>query len=84
VRLISWVKSHKIVVAAAVLALYLLYRWRAGLNLLSTGHATPADAIAAGYMVYPAGVTGWKEVDPDGKREVWHDTGWVNPFTGVG
>jgi len=59
-----------------------VYRVISGLSMTSPGHASPEDAISYGWAVYPAGVSGWKEVSPDGKIEYWHETGWTgDPFS---
>jgi len=76
-----WARKHK---AAAVLVglvfLYLLYRWARG-ERLAGGHRTPEDAVAWGWMVAQAGITGWKEWDPATGKEYYHDTGWTgDPF----
>jgi hypothetical protein len=82
---LTWARGHELLAAVAgVLLGYLAWRWYKGRNLLSAGHPTTFDAIADGWMVYPAGVTGWKETSPDGKSEVWHDTGWIDPFGSKG
>lgn len=58
-------------VVGLALVLWLLFR-----NKLNStaGHATPDDAMAWGWAVYPRGITGWREIGPHGEI-VDHDTG---------
>ena len=72
----AWIWGHKLIAAAiAVLVVgWILHRLSgAGRG----GHATISEARDAGWETYPAGITGWKEVGPDGKTEFWHMTGWI-------
>lgn len=67
-------------VLAALVVLWLLYRIFRGSG--AGGHATPSDAIAAGWMVYQAGITGWLETSPDGRQQIMHNAGWTgDPFS---
>jgi hypothetical protein len=76
-RLVTLAKAHKYVTAAlAVLVLFWLWRRVRG-ESLTGGHTSPDDAIAAGWSVYQAGITGWLEESPDGKTSYLHDTGWT-------
>lgn len=73
----AWIKGHKVIVVVIALALgWVVYRVSKGLALVSSGHASPDDAIAYGWVVYQRGITGWLEVSPDGKTSIAHDTGW--------
>jgi hypothetical protein len=75
-KLKAWIWGHKLIAAAiAVLVVGWILHRLAGSG--RGGHTTVAEAIAAGWTVYPAGITGWKEVGPDGTTEVWHMTGWT-------
>jgi hypothetical protein len=78
----AWIKKHLVlVIVAALVAAWCLYRWSKGLSATGEGHASPEDAIAEGWMVYQAGITGWQEVSPLG-HVVEHMTGWTgDPFT---
>jgi hypothetical protein len=67
------------VLAAAALGGVLVWKF---LARTKEGHASPEDAIAAGWMVRPAGITGWQEESPDGQKSYLHETGWSgDPFT---
>ena len=78
----AWVTQHKgIAIVGGLAVLWLVYRLWKGLSLTSAGHASPEDAISYGWSVYQAGITGWKEVSPDGKTVYDHSTGWTgDPF----
>jgi hypothetical protein len=84
-RMKAWLKSHMaIAVVGGLLLAWIVYRVVRGLSLTSAGHASPEDAITYGWSVYQAGITGWKEVSPDGKIVVDHDSGWNgDPFAKV-
>lgn len=58
------------IAAGVVLWLYARSSWASA----AAGHATPADAMAAGWAVFPMGVTGWEEHGPNGEI-IDHDTG---------
>jgi len=58
-----------------------VYRSLTGGSLTGPGHASPEDAIAAGWTVWPRALEGWLEVSPDGQTSIEHDTGWTgDPF----
>lgn len=75
----TWIRSHTVLaLAVALLLAWAIFR---ATGRTRNGHASPEDAIAAGWMVYPAGITGWLEVSPDGQTSIMHDTGWNgDPF----
>lgn len=77
----TWIQTHKgLAIALGLVALWLMSR--ALRPSASPGHASPDDAMAAGWSVYPAGITGWLETSPDGLTAIMHDTGWtVAPWT---
>lgn len=79
---ISWVKRHPWAVVVLVLASWLVIRRLAGKG--RGGHDSPAAAVAAGWEIYPAGITGWKEVEPGTGREFWHLTGWSQVTAATG
>lgn len=82
-KLKAWVLAHKLIAAAiAVLVVGWILHRASGAG--RGGHATPAEAIAAGWTVYPAGISGWKEVSPDEKTEFWHMTGWSDSIAATG
>ena len=84
-HVMKWARAHRLAAAAVLtLAIWILYRWHAGKALFSSGHATPADAIASGWVVEQAGITGWLETSPDGASNIMHDTGWSDPYKGTG
>lgn len=85
-RVMPWLKSHWMVAAIAIAVLgWTLFRWATGRQATSAAHRTPEDAIAAGWMVYQAGLTGWLEVSPDDTQRFMHDTGWTgDPFAHAG
>ena len=77
-RMKAWLKKHRtLAIVLGVALVWVVYRVVTGLSVTSAGHASPADAISYGWSVYQAGITGWKEVSPDGKTQYLHDTGWV-------
>ena len=51
-----------------------LYFWHK--SAATVGHATPDDAMAAGWAVFQRGITGWEEHGPNGEI-IDHDTGWT-------
>jgi hypothetical protein len=59
------------VLAAVGVAAWLMLR---GGSSATAGHSTPADAMSYGWAVYPRGITGWREIGPNGEI-VDHDTG---------
>jgi len=68
-------------IVAAVAAALGLWLWLRKSS--QVGHATPDDAMAWGWAVFPRGITGWREVGPGGEI-VDHDTGGENvPGEGV-
>jgi hypothetical protein len=77
----KWLKGRKaIAILLAVALVWIVYRIFRGVG--AYGHVSPADAIASGWTVYQAGITGWLEVAPDGKTNYMHDSGWtVDPYT---
>lgn len=78
-KLKSWISAHKLIAAAiAVLVVGFILHRLAGAG--RGGHSTVAEAMAAGWTVYPAGISGWKEVSPDESQVFWHMTGWSDPF----
>lgn len=81
----TWLKNHTaIAVVGGLVLAWIVYRIFQGLSLTSAGHASPADAISYGWSVYQAGLTGWKEVSPDGKTTYDHETGWTgDPYQGA-
>ena len=81
-RVINWLKAHKLIVGAALaLVLLWIFVWKKRV----VGHRTPEEAIAEGWMVWQAGITGWKEESPDGKTSIYHDEGWTgSPFAYAG
>lgn len=73
----AWLKKHPGALALGVIALaWIVYRMVSGQAVTSSGHSSPEDAISYGWTVFPAGITGWLEVSPDGKTQYLHDTGW--------
>jgi hypothetical protein len=82
----TWLRAHKWLALVVALALvWIVYRVIRGLSITGAGHASPEDAIAEGWMVYPAGITGWFETSPDGSQSIMHDTGWNgDPFGKAG
>ncbi len=82
----AWLKTHKtLAVLLGLVVVWIVFRLLSGQRLTSGGHSSPADAISYGWSVFPAGITGWLEVSPDGKTNYMHDTGWTgDPFTTAG
>jgi hypothetical protein len=78
----AWAAANKaIAIVVGLLLLLILYRLARGLGGSYGGHSSPEDAIASGWVVYQAGITGWLEVSPDGKQSIMHNTGWTgDPF----
>jgi len=71
------VRSRWAVLIVVALGAWAAYRWLAGRSLAGAGHASPEDAIAWGWSVFPAGISGWYEVSPDGGTRVMHASGWT-------
>jgi hypothetical protein len=79
---VTWLRAHWLIVAAlALAAAWIAYRVSGGLSVVEAGHTSPEDAVAAGWMVYRAGIIGWVEISPDGQTRYDHGSGWTSdPF----
>jgi hypothetical protein len=72
----AWITGHK--AAALGLALLLVViLWLMFRRSSSAGHASPEDAIASGWSVFPAGIGMWLETSPDGSQSIMHESGWT-------
>jgi hypothetical protein len=79
---LPWLRNNWYSVLLAVAGAWVLWRVVHGRSIVGAGHISPEDAIADGWTVWQAGMTGWLEDSPDGTQHVMHDTGWTgDPYT---